>query len=319
MQDYEEDKPVVPPLSLVEVGRWRHKLMDMLMPGLYNTEIRGSTFTALVDAICGLLRTNAKAAAPAEAHIVVNTSMRQAVCDTLMAHALGITLDVAAAQRVAGVIAGNVAHLRAGRAVPTWKSQAAPEWAMVKVIDVYPYLTPRKHIWGTMLVIEVLTGPASTCTFRQFFTDGMLRRLARQIGVRSKKMRTPVHPREFVMTYVLVKLKKGDKLELERYLERQSLSDRNTARTTQRMDYQARCPIKSKWPCVFCRTGYNSCKLGTHPENFGLMPCHKGHDGWLDYRHPHSLCLSCQLSAWKSKYGGYYVEKESTDGTSSSA
>jgi len=308
------EKEVIPPLSLGGVVGWRKKIKAILTPHL-NSTLVGNSLQQLTASISDLLYKPVTTIDGLD--LGDDKAVGAAVYKTLAAHALGKQLDEKLFEKLVTIVAGNIDRLKAGGAVTEWMYQLQPEWVLAIIRDNHHYVTPRQHIHGTMLVFEILTGVAASKYVSSFFTDPALRRLSIRIGAIKKRDRRALHPHDFVRLYVLVHLKKGEKLEIERYKEKASLASRNALRIKKRKDYRKVCPKQSTVPCSFCPTGYSVCAQGTHQFNCVLQQCKNGHSGWVNTRHPQQPCLMCQYNAWKSRYGGVNEEVKGSDSQNS--
>ena len=305
--EYIDEK--VPALNLSSVIRWRRKLAELFAEYKDQVLVNG-LLQELSGCIVGLLDKKIKIIQEAD---MPDYSTYNAIHKTLAEHALGKALTSDVISSLTAVIAGNIDRLRAGSAVPVWTWQLKSEWTIGMARDAYNYITPRRKIYGTMLVIELLTGAAAGQTVRAFFTDSSLNRLAIRIGAKGKKTRRALHPKEFVRLYIGLKIKAGEKLEVARYKEKASLAKRNIAKTEARKNYRKICPKHLTWPCYVCRFGYVECKYGTHAENYQLLECRAGHGlGWISPLHPQRVCTACTFKSWLSKHGGSYGKESNT-------
>ena len=306
-----DEQEKLPKHSVAEVARWRSKLSGLLV-GYAGMALSGNQLILIAWAV---VDTIAKKASKRDRSLLPihkeDDHVYMSVYYTLLAHAGGAIVTSENVQYLSKILAGNIHLLRAGVHIPVWKYQLAPEWVLVKVVDTYRTVTPRKQIQGHILNLEILTGNASSHIIHQFATDGMLGRMARKLGIRNIKNRKVVHPRELTMCYFMVKLKEGEKLECSEYRETSSLNTRNRKRAVQRGQYKQLCPIGSKWPCFFCRMSYSDCVLACHPDEYVRGTCRNGHSGWVA-RRPEPLCMACQQRSWISKHGGRYEEQESS-------
>ena len=313
----ENGNEIIPAYSVADIARWRRKLREALS-AYVGQPVQGASLYNITKALVGLLiKKPHKNDRVAALHtLAADNHVYTAVYNTLLAHAGGALLDPPLIARVANILAGNVPTVLAGSDVPVWRYQTEEEWVLAKIVDTYGTVTPRQQIHGHTLVMELLTGGAASHTIHQFATDKMLSAMARKLGIRSMKNRRPVHARELTMLYLMVKLKKGEKLESSEYRERSGLNTRNRQRGLQRSQYKELCPIQSKWPCTFCRMGYGECQLGTHPHTYVRGTCREGHSGWVPEEGREPQCMACQQRRWAYKHGGTYV-RDDQDSSSS--
>lgn len=315
MQDEVEQLPA---LYLAEVIRWQTKFMDLLLPAYLGVSLEGEAFQKLAERItCMLTKTKIKTV-----HIPwqeTDATVTRAVRDTISAHVGGLMPDVQTLKDFASILAGNVHKLKAGQPVLRWGEQTTPEWVLAVVTDTRPYHAQGKNVHGTMLTFRILTGGAATRDVEQFFSDMGLNRMAKRLGVKGHKDRHAVHPRELVLMYVLVKLKAGLELAVERYADKLSLVTRNRKKAAYRAAYKKQCPKQSKWPCVFCAHGLDVCPLGTHLKSYTRRMCVHGHMGWVNPDVETGTCLACQQRGWYARRGGIYGNREEIAGQSSSS
>ena len=222
-----------------------------------------------------------------------------AVLESLKSELAGIQITPAVANHVALRLAGNTVYLRAGLPVLPFTGMACTEWVIAVITDVERHVTSKRRIPGAFVSFHVLTGQPADCSFSQFFTANRLQFMAKQLGVRRGRKAPRINPRQLVKCRLLLMLEPGDALQATQYCERASLNTANKALTLARQPESRTCMFSHTWPCWSCDTGFNTCALGCHPEDYIKRQCRNGHDGWFAPQSRRAFCLSCDNRKWK--------------------
>ena len=295
--DTEEEK--LPTLSLHEISSWGAKITDYLSPTWIGVNIAGDAFKQVVAGLVGVIDPKAKKVATlSDTDEDPAGKLYKAVARTVESLVAGKVMDVATARHMAIRIAGNLSTLRFGTPVADWDYQRWGEWVIGMVEDGTPYTTPKKHISGTMFQFKIMSGLAAGESFTQFMPESMMYRMASRFGLRTKRDRRSVHPRELVRMYTALYIPEGAELKTEKYKERGSLNKRNTELAEYRAAYKQSCPNKFKWACHFCHIGYDICCRGTHAKTYELKTCAKGHKGWMHPKQRSGICIHCKARKW---------------------
>ena len=290
------DEEKLPTLSLSNLLKWKDKVHNCLAPEWVGVTVKGETFDTIVSEISTLVSKCSR-----KVNSVIDDAAQRTylgVRKTIEATIAGKLLTADMADSLALRIAANLDTLRFGDPVLNWTYQTRPEWVIGVVRDAKPYVTPKRHIAGTLFQFNVLTGTAAGEEFSQFMPETMLYLMAYRMGLRARKDRRPVNPRELVGMYIALYIPEGAELKTEKYKERDALNKRNVELYNYRQKYKESCPSKSSWPCHFCHIGYDICYRGTHPDTYEQRTCSKGHQGWMHPKQQTGLCLHCIARRW---------------------
>lgn len=228
--------------------------------------------------------------------------MFQAIKATIEERFTNVVMTDDVAMQLVKVVAGNLDQLRLGVPVRKWVAQDKDEWVLLLVMGAARKHTPKRHIPGADLKLQVVTGSPAGDTFVQFFTDRALMRLAQFIGMLSKWERKRVHPNEFVQMKFAGRLQKGADLFMCEYHERGALNDRNKQLFAARKTPGRVCPHNYVVQCYACHVGFDSCPLGTHRRTLVRQHCPRcRNEDYFDPEFPGvKTCLHCQVTIWRS-------------------
>lgn len=194
-------------------------------------------------------------------------SIYGAVNQTVSAIAAGRKVDEALVRQLSERIAGNAHTLRMGAAALSWNGQAHIEWVLVDVLESTWHRTKFGKV-GAILTLCALSGTPSGMRWEQFFSEAVLDRMAKKLGLKPARSMRRVHVREFVRAKFAGKLEPGDALKITEYRERPSLVEYNRQLVAARHIDSRECPRNYRWPCTSCPVGYLECPLGTHRTNW---------------------------------------------------
>lgn len=293
-----EDVHPAPVLSLHLLVQRREKLNRIFMN--YNGEdITGPRLEDLVSELNEAIRPKQ----PDDGALMAMTfDARPTIRETIRSLAAGRLMDKSLNMFLMVRIAGNYEQIRIGAPILHFSGQPYDQWVLVKILDSVWHVTKTKKVPGAMVKFRVLCGLAAGESFVQFFPEGFLDRLAREIGAKlSDKWRT-IHYREVVGMFAGVLLEAGTELSIKKYKPLDSLRVRNASLASARGPTRV-CPHNYDWSCLYCPVGHVSCPMGTHMLDYTKRACagKPEHDGWFDPEDMDSrFCLLCQARRRRS-------------------
>lgn len=257
----QEDKIAV--ASLSDVIRWRKVVRELARPYTGAT-LGGPLLVELTSKLTSKLEFksggNDELGLPA-------MSIYGAVSQTVSAIAAGRKVDEVLLRQLSERIAGNANTIRMGAAALSWNGQAHVEWVLVDVLESTWHRTKFGKV-GAILTLCALSGTPSGMRWEQFFSEAVLDRMARKLGLKPARSMRRVHSREFVRSKFAGKLEPGETLRITEYRDRPSLVAYNRQLVAARHIDGRECPKNYRWPCTSCAVGYMECPLGTHRSNW---------------------------------------------------
>jgi len=193
-------------------------------------------------------------------------------------------------------LAGNAEGLRVGTTIVPIRG-APTGWALVEVVDAAWHRTPRRHITGAKLRVLVWTGNLAGAHFTQFFTRAATTRLAKELGLRSRRNYTAIHHRQLTRMKFMAEVATTTDWEIAQYGVKTSLNLRNKNRYAARAA-KNECQFSTELECHFCPRGWHTCVNGTHEVDYVQKSCRNGHTGWFSPQSQSSLCLECESRHW---------------------
>lgn len=258
-----EEEEKVSVVSLSEVIRWRRAVRELAKPYL-GSVLAGPSLMEFSSRLTEKMEPksggNRELGLPA-------MSIYGAVSQTVSAIAAGRRVDELLLRQLSERIAGNAVSLRMGAAALSWNGQAHVEWILVDVLESVWHRTKFGKV-GAILTLCALSGTPSGMRWEQFFSEAVLDRMARKLGLKAVRSLRRVHNREFVRAKFAGKLEPGEALKIVEYRERPALVAYNRQLVEARRVEARECPKDYRWPCTSCMVGYLECPLGTHRANW---------------------------------------------------
>lgn len=285
--------PTVPRISYADILKRRKAILD-IGSAYVGLSFGGQTFQQFATEAREALSFRSEAEDP-YGH-AADLDIGQAVEESVASFAKGQSLDRQTLVQMAARLAGNTDQLRLGRPVGTWQGQPYPEWVLLVVTYGERHVTKRGKVGG-VLHFRTMSGSPAGLDFNQFFPDGVLARMAAEIGIKKKGRRPYVHPAEFGRAKLVGLLEPGAELKIGRFAIKDALKKQNYALLLSRTEDRD-CPKAYSHPCHQCHIGYDSCPNGTHPRTYEWRRCandrQKQHGGWFEPGDCEEVCLACR-------------------------
>lgn len=187
-------------------------------------------------------------------------------------HVVGVVLTENMALKLCWRLAGNIARLRDGIAVPEWEQQLQYEFVPVKVLDFAEEETAKRKPGGRFK-LRALAGTPVPEVFSVFWPKGLCAMIAARAGYTRFRPTPYTHMSELVGLRLMVemdpKLCHDGRVGVRSVICTPSMVQYNKGLIGKRF----RRIKKTAWPCPYgydhacysCFVGYDQCPAATHP------------------------------------------------------
>ncbi len=233
-----------------------------------------------------------------------------AISGSLIAE-LGRRLDDETRRDIAWRLAGNLAALKAGRAVGRWTVQREDEWVAAQIARATPESRgDRSQERGWLFRFRILTGASATLTVKAWWSDRRCRFAAPLFGFSKpfsrSKIKLPYRdPRDMTGMRCALFIQSALSIDAPRFRRVEvvaSMRTRNADLLKSRRRVATPCPRGCAHDCRVCSVGYKECPMAVHRETFEIRPCARcGADE--SYFDPESFGNECVRCMWESRNG----------------
>lgn len=240
-----------PRYNLKHIFKLRNKLADDVLTEFAGFRPVGPQFEELLDKLCDTL------------HGV----RRQVLWDSVHDVA-GTLLSIDDVYQLSWRLAGNLARLRAGTAVPPWNAQQEKEWAPAQFVSYAPGES-RRGRKGGHFTLRILAGTACPLRVTKFLSRGFAHQIALRLGYSRLRGKSPLgHISELVNLRLWIELDpeycRPGAPGFNHVGCSAGLKNWNTEIIKKRFRRGWRCPYDYDHYCYVCPVGYQHCPAATH-------------------------------------------------------